>query len=376
MPWSRPDLVLSMAPRVIKLNVGGAVFHTAASTLKLCNFFDRLLSDIFSDLDTASGEVFVDRDGRYFHLILNYLRSGAVEQPPPPLTLEGAIAEAEYFDINGLVRALRLMAEPTPESGTGCDYNQMLHADGTGVYVWEDPYHKGNVEAVCFERVPPSPADFGGTDANPPAASAAASARAAEGADGATAGEVPAAAPAAGEALDFGGAASTSDSPGYHERGTLLYSRGPCAVENILATRAMPRPLPRIWRESADASTIVAFFTQRFISRGIYEREGRTLLINRGSLGVHAQPPGSAPASNISTTGVFLPSGDLMLLGPDGMADSRSSMPLLEQLGLAAGGTSNSEFHKTLGGSGLGGGFKRFVFKRMNTPITTTERWC
>ena len=42
------------------------------------------------------------------------------------------------------------------------------------------------------------------------------------------------------------------------QRGSLIYSRGPCARENLLAVRAMPKPLPDIWRESADASTIVA----------------------------------------------------------------------------------------------------------------------
>ena len=86
----------------------------------------------------------------------------------------------------------------------------------------------------------------------------------------------------------MGAASATTESAAdasSSDRGTLMYSRGPCARENLLAVRAMPRPLPSIWRESGDASTIVAFFTQRFLSRGVYEVEGRTLILTRAELG-------------------------------------------------------------------------------------------
>ena len=102
-----------MPRSLIKLNVGGHAFTTARSTLEACTFFQRLLSAEFSDLD-EHGEAFIDRDPRYFHLVLNHLRSGAVELPAPPLTLEGAIAEAEYFCVDTLVEALRAHAEKHP----------------------------------------------------------------------------------------------------------------------------------------------------------------------------------------------------------------------------------------------------------------------
>jgi len=66
------------------------------------------------------------------------------------------------------------------------------------------------------------------------------------------------------------------------EKGTLIYSRGPCARENLQAVRSMPRPLARIWRESGDASTIVAFFTQRFLSRGTFRVEPGGWISGRG----------------------------------------------------------------------------------------------
>ena len=69
----------------------------------------------------------------------------------------------------------------------------------------------------------------------------------------------------------------------------------------------MPRPLPRIWRESADASTIVAFFTQRFISRGNWEVEGGALLLNRGTLGSdNAGGAAAAAQATVSNVGLLL----------------------------------------------------------------------
>ena len=120
-------------------------------------------------------------------------------------------------------------------------------------------------------------------------------------------------------------------------------------------------PLPTIWRESADASTIVAFFTQRFISRGNYRTSGRSLIMSRGTLGSDAAPGVAQPAqSTVTTVGVITDSGDeLLLLGPDGADLATSSASLLEQLGLQAAATAASA---GLGG-GLGGGWKRFVWE-------------
>ena len=114
-------------PRIIKLNVGGHIFHTAATTLTSSTYFSRLLSSEFSDLDATSGDVFVDRDGRYFGFILAYLRSGAVELPQEPLSLDGLLAEAEYFGVDGLLEALRDASMPQQIKQDLC-----LRADGDG----------------------------------------------------------------------------------------------------------------------------------------------------------------------------------------------------------------------------------------------------
>ena len=125
--------------------------------------------------------------------------------------------------------------------------------------------------------------------------------------------------------------------------------------------------------ESADASTIVAFFTQRFISRGAWQLEGRTLLLSRGTLGSDAAGPTAPAQSTVTTVGVLLSANELLLLGPDGVPSSNHS--LLEQLGLQSwreAGLSWREAglpstaaaataEKNVGG--LGGGFKRFVWE-------------
>ena len=302
-------------PRIVRLNVGGHVFETAASTLTSGSaFFSRLLSADFSDLDPDSGEAFVDRDGRFFPYILGYLRSGAVELPQPPLTMEGLVAEAEYFGVESLVHALREAAEPPPLS------TPELRADGLGCYVWRDPAHPEILEAVCFQSVVPAEAVGAPASAEP-------------------AGAEP------------GSAGMT---------GTLVFSRGPCARENLIALRSMPKPLPRIWRDSGDASTIIAFFTQRFVSRGHFKVEGSALLMTRGNLSDADSMPGTHPSSAVSTCGIVMSATELFLLEPTAHGGSanadaaRAAAPLLEQLGLS---TARS------GMGGLGGGFKRFVFE-------------
>jgi hypothetical protein len=259
----------------------------------------RLLSEEFTDLD-ADGAAFVDRDGRYFTPILAYLRSGAIEPPAPPLSLEGLIAEAEYFALDGLVAALRERAARPPAAPA-----PRLAADG--LYVWADALQPELCEAVFFE---------------------------------------------AAESAALGG--------------SLVYSRGPCARENLLALRRMPKPLPALWRESAHASKIVAHFTQRYISRGRYELDGEALLMTRGSLPSvsRAGEPGESPMATTVTVGLVLSERELLLVEPStDHAEAERTAGLREQFGLAPS-TSAARAGGALGG--LGGGFKRFVLEQFD----------
>lgn len=219
-----------MPPRIIRLNVGGYVVQTAASTLTSGSaYFARLLSSEFTDLDAESNEAFVDRDGRYFPYILGYLRSGAVELPAPPLTVDALLAEAEYFAIDALVEALRVASAPAE-----VHIGRPLKADGQGMYVWKDAEIPGFIEAVCFTESSDEQHEYERLGLTRPGQ--------AEG---------------GGRNPNFGRYAETGKM-----YGSLIYSRGPCARENLIALRNMPQPLPNIWRDSGDASTIIAFFMQ------------------------------------------------------------------------------------------------------------------
>merc|ERR1711990_904455 len=87
--------------RYIKLNVGGYLFTTTLSTL---NYGETMLSAMFSgrmavDQDD-SGYYMIDRDGRYFHFILNYLRDGSgIVLPVDIIQIQNIQKEAEFYSI-------------------------------------------------------------------------------------------------------------------------------------------------------------------------------------------------------------------------------------------------------------------------------------
>ena len=88
-------------PSIINLNVGGTYFTTRLSTL--LSRSESMLCAMFSgscpiDRD-SDGRYFIDRDGKYFSYILNYLRDPinfviSVDTIPPVLV------EAEYYQVN------------------------------------------------------------------------------------------------------------------------------------------------------------------------------------------------------------------------------------------------------------------------------------
>ncbi|CDW56403.1 BTB [Trichuris trichiura] len=66
---------------IIKLNVGGTHFTTSRNTLTWIpdTFFTSLLSGRIPTLKDDSGAIFIDRDPKLFHIILNYMRSKQVD---------------------------------------------------------------------------------------------------------------------------------------------------------------------------------------------------------------------------------------------------------------------------------------------------------
>ncbi|KAL5969458.1 BTB/POZ domain-containing adapter for CUL3-mediated RhoA degradation protein 1 [Taenia solium] len=71
----------------VKINVGGSLFYTTISTLT-----------------REDSWVLLDRSGKHFHLILNYLRDGSVPLPDSRQDLEELLIETRFYCLEGLRR--------------------------------------------------------------------------------------------------------------------------------------------------------------------------------------------------------------------------------------------------------------------------------
>ena len=92
----------------VKLNVGGHHFTTSIQTLTKDP--DSMLAAMFSgrfDMKPSKdGSFFIDRDGTYFRFILNYLRDGRLSLPDGATFLEEIAAEAEFYQMQGILDEL------------------------------------------------------------------------------------------------------------------------------------------------------------------------------------------------------------------------------------------------------------------------------
>ncbi|KAL3311125.1 BTB/POZ domain-containing adapter for CUL3-mediated RhoA degradation protein 2, partial [Cichlidogyrus casuarinus] len=88
----------------VKLNVGGTLFYTTIGTLLNGN---HMLSAMFNgrmELKTDDqGWVLIDRSGKHFGTILNFLRDGSVPLPETRCLIEELLAEARYYCIEELI---------------------------------------------------------------------------------------------------------------------------------------------------------------------------------------------------------------------------------------------------------------------------------
>lgn len=93
-------------PNIVHLNVGGHFFTTRLSTLLKDK--DSMLAAMFSgrfklEVDDQ-GRYFIDRDGKYFGYVLNYLRDASL-LPEASVALQ-VYREAQYFRVEELIRQL------------------------------------------------------------------------------------------------------------------------------------------------------------------------------------------------------------------------------------------------------------------------------
>ncbi|XP_062408609.1 BTB/POZ domain-containing protein KCTD14 [Sardina pilchardus] len=100
----RPSSPGVQLPSVVQLNIGGHVYSTTVGTLR--KIPNSKLYEMFSGPSKpktdAEGRYFIDRDGTYFGLILEYLRTQAV----PTRHVQEVRREAVFYELKPLVKVL------------------------------------------------------------------------------------------------------------------------------------------------------------------------------------------------------------------------------------------------------------------------------
>ncbi|GAA50947.1 BTB/POZ domain-containing adapter for CUL3-mediated RhoA degradation protein [Clonorchis sinensis] len=90
----------------VKLNVGGTLFYTTIGTLLRGNtMLNAMFSGRMEVKTDDEGWVLIDRSGKHFGTILNYMRDGSVPLPETRREMEELLAEARYFCVDGLRQA-------------------------------------------------------------------------------------------------------------------------------------------------------------------------------------------------------------------------------------------------------------------------------
>lgn len=94
----------------VKLNVGGKVYKTTLDTLTKDP--DSMLCAMFSGRhklkpDSEDGAYFIDRDGKLFRYILNYLRHGELLCPDDKILRNELLNEASFYQVQGIISQLQ-----------------------------------------------------------------------------------------------------------------------------------------------------------------------------------------------------------------------------------------------------------------------------
>ena len=93
---------IEQVKRRVKLNVGGSKFETTLSTLT--RHPDSMLAVMFSGRHEVpqddDGYVFIDRDGTHFRIILNFLRTGALDVPTSQKAASELTRELQYYQLD------------------------------------------------------------------------------------------------------------------------------------------------------------------------------------------------------------------------------------------------------------------------------------
>jgi hypothetical protein len=98
-----------MSQELIELNVGGVFFTTTKKTLLLepNTFFSELLeSKSIPESKDSTNRIFIDRNGRLFHLVLEYLRNKQLVGVETLEERRRLKEEAEFYKLTNLIKLI------------------------------------------------------------------------------------------------------------------------------------------------------------------------------------------------------------------------------------------------------------------------------
>ncbi|XP_035745250.1 BTB/POZ domain-containing adapter for CUL3-mediated RhoA degradation protein 2 isoform X2 [Egretta garzetta] len=103
----------SLGNKYVRLNVGGSLYYT---TVQVLTRHDTMLKAMFSGrmevLTDKEGWILIDRCGKHFGTILNYLRDDTIALPKHRQEIKELMAEAKYYLIQGLVDMCQAALQP------------------------------------------------------------------------------------------------------------------------------------------------------------------------------------------------------------------------------------------------------------------------
>lgn len=106
MSGDHKTLIKGNPSQYVKLNIGGSLHYTTIGTLTK---HDTMLRAMFSGrmevLTDSEGWILIDRCGKHFGTILNFLRDGTVALPDSCKEIAELLSEAKYYCIAELVES-------------------------------------------------------------------------------------------------------------------------------------------------------------------------------------------------------------------------------------------------------------------------------
>jgi hypothetical protein len=114
----------------VHIDVGGTIFTSSLETLT--RYPDSRLSKLFNGtipivLDTLKQHYFIDRDGKLFRYILNFMRYGTLALPDYFTELSALLEEARYFELTPLINAIEERLTNRKLSSSKTNKQQLLN---------------------------------------------------------------------------------------------------------------------------------------------------------------------------------------------------------------------------------------------------------